>query len=92
MRELPTGTVTLLFAEIEESPQLQQQLGERYNTMQDECSGLLRDVFQKNHGHEVNTQDEVFFMAFARATDAVVATTAAQRALFTHSWPEGIVL
>jgi predicted ATPase/class 3 adenylate cyclase/DNA-binding CsgD family transcriptional regulator len=92
MRELPTGTVTLLFTDIEGSTRLLQQLGERYTSLLDVCRSLLRTAFFEFHGYEVDTQGDAFFVAFARATDAVAAAVAAQRALFTHAWPEGMTV
>src|SRR6516225_7240759 len=89
MRELPTGTVTLLFTDIEGSTRLLQQLGDRYATLQEACRSLLRTAFLEFDGHEVDTQGDSFFVAFARASDAVAAAVAAQRALANHSWPEG---
>src|SRR6266536_5914900 len=89
MRELPTGTVTLLFTDIEGSTRLLQQLGERYASVLSECRDLLRTTFSEHHGHEVDTQGDAFFVAFARASDAVAAAVDGQRALFTHAWPEG---
>ena len=53
---------------------------------------LLRHVFHAFDGHEVDTQGDAFFVAFARATDAVSAAVAVQRALFSHAWPEGVTL
>jgi class 3 adenylate cyclase len=90
MSILPTGTVTLLFTDIEGSTQLLQQLGERYASLLEECRHLLRVAFLEFGGHEIDTQGDAFFAAFARATDAITATVAAQRALFTHVWPEGV--
>ena len=90
MRELPTGTVTLLFTDIEGSTRLLQQLGERYAGVLEESRILLRTQFLANHGHEVDTQGDAFFVAFARATDAVAAAVAVQRALLTHAWPEAV--
>src|SRR5438552_2642264 len=53
MSELPAGTVTLLFTDIEGSTRLLQQLGERYANVLAECRELLRQVFAQYHGHEV---------------------------------------
>ncbi len=89
LRSLPTGTVTLLFTDIEGSTRLLQQLGDRYTDVLAECRSLLRAAFQDWGGHEVDTQGDAFFVAFARATDAVLAAVDAQRALATHTWPEG---
>src|SRR5437762_13715321 len=90
MPDLPTGTVTLLFTDIEGSTRLLQRLGEHYAAVLADCRHLLRTVFQQYHGHEVDTQGDAFFVAFARASDAVAAAVAAQRALFTHTWAEGV--
>src|SRR5438132_5162043 len=92
MRKLPTGTVTLLFTDIEGSTHLLQQLGERYAGLLDECRHLLRAAFLEFHGHEVDTQGDAFFFAFARATDAISAAVAVQRALTSHAWPEGVMV
>ncbi len=89
LRSLPTGTVTLLFTDIEGSTRLLQQLGDRYADVLAECRHLLRAAFQEWGGHEVDTQGDAFFVAFARATDAVLAAVDAQRALAAHPWPEG---
>jgi len=88
VRELPTGAVTLLFTDIEGSTRLLQQLGDRYADMLRECRHLLRKAFQLGHGYEVDTQGDAFFVVFERAVDAIASAIAAQRALFTTSWPD----
>jgi len=55
MPNLPRGTVTLLFTDIEGSTRLLQCLGERYPDVLAECRGLLRAAFHQHHGHEVDT-------------------------------------
>ncbi len=89
MRDLPGGTVTLLFTDIDGSTHLLQQLGKRYAEMLAECRHLLRAAFHRWAGHEVDTQGDAFFVAFARATDAVSAAVEMQRALAAHPWPDG---
>jgi len=90
MHELPTGTVTLLFTDMEGSTRLLQLLGKRYADVLAECRDLLRAAFQQHHGHEVDTQGDSFFVAFARATDGVSAAVTAQRALAGHAWPDQV--
>jgi predicted ATPase/class 3 adenylate cyclase/DNA-binding CsgD family transcriptional regulator len=92
MPDLPTGTVTMLFTDIEGSTRLQQQVGNRYADVLAECRHLLRTAFQQWGGHEVDTQGDAFFVAFARATDAAFAAIDAQRALATHPWSEGVAV
>src|SRR5688500_15214948 len=81
MPELPTGTVTFLFTDIEESTQLLGELGDRYGEVLAEHRRVLRDVFAGCEGVEVDTQGDAFFFAFARASDAVAAASEAHVAL-----------
>src|SRR6266516_4729247 len=54
-RELPTGTITLLFADMEGSTRLLQQLGDRYVSVLADYRQLLRAAFGQWRGHEVDT-------------------------------------
>ena len=89
MHHLPTGTVTLLFTDIEGSTNLLRQLGNHYADVLAEYRQALRAACQQWHGHEVDTQGDAFFAAFVRAIDALSAVADVQRALAAHSWPEG---
>jgi predicted ATPase/serine/threonine protein kinase/DNA-binding CsgD family transcriptional regulator len=91
-RNLPSGTVTLLFTDIEGSTRLLQRLGDSYAGVLAECRQLLRATFQEWNGREVDTQGDAFFIAFSRATDAVLAAVDVQRALSAHPWPEDVVV
>lgn len=73
MRELPSGTVTFLFTDMESSTRLLQELGDRYADVLAEHRRLAREVFSRHEGVEVDTQGDAFFVAFARARDAVAA-------------------
>src|SRR3989440_550460 len=90
--DFPTGTITLLFTDIEGSTLLLQHVGEQYSNVLAQCRQVLRTAFQRFHGHEVDTQGDAFFFAFARATDAVSAAVAAQRILASHTWPNQAVV
>jgi predicted ATPase len=81
MAELPTGTVTLLFTDIEGSTRLLQELGDRYADVLVEHRRVLRDVFRNHGGVEVDTQGDAFFYAFARTQAAASAADEAQHAL-----------
>jgi len=81
MSALPSGTVTFLFTDIEGSTRLLQELGDGYAEALAEHRRLLRQAFERHGGVEVDTQGDAFFVAFARATDAVAAAEEAQRAL-----------
>jgi hypothetical protein len=79
--ELPSGTVTFLFTDIEGSTRLLLDLGDRYADAHAEHRRLLRDALRRHGGVEVDTQGEAFFYAFVRASDAVAAAEAGRRAL-----------
>jgi predicted ATPase len=81
MAELPTGTLTLLFTDMEGSTRLLQQLGERYASVLADCRQMLRSAFAQWQGQEVDTQGDAFFVVFARASDAVGAAVDIQQAL-----------
>ncbi len=91
-RSLPTGTVSLLCTDVEGSTRLLNALGERYAEALAEHRRLLRAAFGEHRGCEVDTQGDAFFYAFPRAQDAVAGAVAAQRALASHVWPEGLPL
>lgn len=90
MRDLPTGTVTFLFLDIEGSTNLLQTLGEGYAALLETFRGLVRTIYQRHDGREVDTQGDAFFIAFSRASNAVNAAIEIQRALFEQEWPEQV--
>jgi YVTN family beta-propeller protein len=92
MPELPSGTVTFLFTDIEGSTALVKRLGPAYAEVLSEHQRIMREAFAANGGHEVDTQGDSFFVAFRRAKDAVGAAVAAQRDLAAHEWPDGVEL
>jgi predicted ATPase/class 3 adenylate cyclase len=92
MAELPTGTVTLLFSDIEGSTRLLERLGDRYVEVLGEHRRLLRAAFARFNGREVGTEGDAFFIAFDKASEAVAAAVAAQSALAAHPWPDGAVM
>jgi DNA-binding NarL/FixJ family response regulator/class 3 adenylate cyclase len=85
--ELPSGTVTFLFTDVEGSTRLLQRLGDDYAAALADHHQLLRAAFEENGGQEIDTQGDAFFFAFRRAKDAVGAALSGQRALAAHPWP-----
>jgi predicted ATPase/class 3 adenylate cyclase len=82
VRELPRGTVTFLFTDIEGSTRLLHELGaERYADALAEHRRVLREAFERHGGVEVDTQGDAFFVAFATAPGALEAAREAQREL-----------
>jgi YVTN family beta-propeller protein len=91
--ELPRGTVTFLFTDIEGSTKLLHAIGgASYHEVLTTHQRLLRDVFATHGGREIDTQGDSFFVAFQRAAEAVQAAIATQRALAGHDWPPGVAL
>lgn len=78
---LPHGTVTFLFSDIEGSTELSRRHGAAYGDLRAEHRRILREAFGAHRGHEVDAEGDAFFVVFERATDAVEAAVAAQRAL-----------
>ena len=71
--ELPIGTVTFLFTDIEGSTRLVLEHGPRYADLLDEHRRILREAFARHDGVEVDTQGDAFFVAFPSAAGAVAA-------------------
>jgi predicted ATPase/class 3 adenylate cyclase len=90
--ELPSGTVTLVFTDIEGSTRILRALGDRYGEALADHRRLFRQAVSTNGGKEVDSEGDAFFCAFHRASDAVAAAAAAQRAFATHRWPDGAAL
>ncbi|MDQ2951467.1 MAG: adenylate/guanylate cyclase domain-containing protein, partial [Chloroflexota bacterium] len=81
MSSLPTGSVTLLFTDIEGSTRLLQQSADRYSEMLAEHRRAIRTAVAAHRGVEVDTQGDAFLMAFSQARDAAAAAVDAQRSL-----------
>ena len=89
MSDLPQGTVTFAFTDIEGSTALLKQLTDGYGEVLAAHRRLVRDAFTAHGGVEIDTQGDAFFFAFVRARDAVAAAAKVQRSHVAHSWPPG---
>ena len=90
MAGLPSGTVTLLFSDIEGSTGLLRRLGPAYEALLTEHRRLLRVAFAGAGGEEVETRGDSFLVVFGSARAAVEGAVAAQRALAAHTWLDGV--
>ena len=79
--QLPTGAVTLLFTDVEGSTRLLREIGDAYAEALADHRRVVRRAVAAHGGVEVDTQGDAFFVAFARASEAVAAAMEAQRAL-----------
>src|SRR5262245_22768947 len=89
MSELPTGTVTFLFTDIEGSTRLLQELGDGYGPLQDRQASILRAAIDGGGGVEIRTEGDAFFAVFPTASGGLRAAVRAQRELASSPWPDG---
>ena len=89
---LPTGTVTMVFTDVEGSTALLSRLGIRYAEALDAHREVLRRAWGAHGGTEMGTEGDSFFVVFATAPEAVSAAAQAQRELAGYSWPGGEVV
>jgi predicted ATPase/class 3 adenylate cyclase len=87
---LPSGTVTMLFSDVEGSTRLLGRLGPAYGDLLSSQRRLLRNAFAAHQGTEMGTEGDSFFVVFASAVAAVRACAEGQRALAGHAWPQGM--
>ena len=92
MSPLPTGTLTLLFSDIEGSTSLLKGLGPRWGDALSAQRRILREAFAAHQGVEMGTEGDSFFVVFTSAQEALAAAIEAQRRLGGHDWPGGTAL
>ena len=85
---LPGGTVTFLFTDIEGSTQLWETHPEAMKAALARHDDLLRSVVEANHGQVIRTTGDGLHAVFASASEAVAAVVTAQRALHAEAWLE----
>jgi DNA-binding NarL/FixJ family response regulator/class 3 adenylate cyclase len=85
--KLPTGTVTFVFTDIEDSTGLVLELREAYGQVIADHRRLVRNAVEENRGHVVDSRGDEFFLVFADGQDAVAAAIAIQRGHEAHPWP-----
>lgn len=92
MTNPPTGTVTLLFTDIEGSTRLWEAHASAMRTALARHDALLRQCIEGHGGYVFKTGGDAFCSAFHTAPDAMAAALEAQRALHREPWPEGAKL
>ncbi len=89
MTTLPTGTVSLLFSDVEGSTLLLQRLGPAYAQAVDGQRQVQRKAWVEHGGTELGTEGDSFYVVFPTAEGAVKAAAQAQRELAAFEWPGG---
>ncbi len=92
MSDLPTGTLTFLFTDIEGSTRLLRYLGDSYREVIGRHHGILREAIASGDGSEVGTEGDAFFAVFPSPTRALATAVHAQRELSSTHWPENHVV
>ncbi len=87
---LPTGFVTLLMTDIEDSTALLHRLGDRYRDLLNDVRGILRAAVSRANGREIDARADEFFAVFERAVDAVEVAAAIQRRIGERTWPDDV--
>jgi predicted ATPase len=90
MADLPTGTVTFFFSDIEGSTRLLEALGDEYADLLARHRQIVRDAFARSAATEMGTEGDSFFAVIPSARDALVAAVDIQRAMAAEAWPEGV--
>ena len=90
--ELPGGTVTFAFTDIEDSTELLKRLGDGYGDLLTAHRRIMRETFSARDGIEIDTQGDAFFYVFPRARDAIGAAVDAQRAHASATWPHEVTV
>src|SRR3954470_9218907 len=87
MSSLPTGTVTLLFSDMEGSTRLLLRLGDAYADALSLQRRVLREAWQAHDGVELGTEGDSFCVAFATAREGLLAAVDGQQRLGAAAWP-----
>jgi class 3 adenylate cyclase len=87
--KLPTGQLTLLFADVEGSSLHVAALEDRYGPMLNAVRRIERAAVRTGGGFEVDARADEFFAVFRSAPAAVEAAIGIQRAMASHAWPDG---
>lgn len=83
----PTGTVTLVFSDIQGSTKAWESLGDRFEEALQRHNALVREAIAAHGGYEAKTEGDSFMVAFASSRDALAFCLAVQRSLATAAWP-----
>src|SRR6516162_2540691 len=89
VRGLPSGQVTFLLSDIEDSTGLLRLLEDKYANLLADVRRLLRRAVQRSGGREVEIRADELFAVFKRPSGALAAALAIQRRLGSRSWPAG---
>jgi predicted ATPase/DNA-binding SARP family transcriptional activator len=87
-RRLPTGTVTFLFTDVEQSTRMLGELGDHgYAEVLAEVRAIISAAVEDVAGVVFGSEGDALFCAFESASAAARAAIDAQRSIGDHRWP-----
>jgi class 3 adenylate cyclase len=89
-RNLPSGPVSFLMTDIEDSTGLLDRLGDGYGRLLAEVRGIQRTAVRQADGQEIDARADEYFAVFPRPLDAVAAAVAIQRRIQARTWPDAV--
>ena len=92
IRTLPSGFVTFLFSDIEDSTGLVRKLAENYEALLDDIRRMLRGAIRSAGGREVETRADEMTAVFEQAPAALDAALGMQRGIAARRWPDGVTV
>ncbi|MCY1033795.1 AAA family ATPase [Corallococcus sp. BB11-1] len=87
----PTGSVALVFTDIQGSTRLWERCGASMRDALELHDGVLRALLLGTGGYEVKSQGDAFMVAFASPVEAVHWCLRAQEALLHVGWPAALL-
>jgi predicted ATPase/class 3 adenylate cyclase len=92
--DLPLGTVSFLFSDIEGSTRMLQELGDAFRPVLERHNTIVHESAEKHRGRIVKNEGDGFFVAFQSALDAVSSAVEIQRQLASEEWssPQNVVV
>src|SRR4051794_36964903 len=84
---IPTGVVTLMFTDIQDSTSLWERMGDGFRPVLEQHNQIISERVRRWGGCEIKSHGDSFMVAFERGTDAVHCAVETQRALVEQPWP-----
>ena len=92
--DLPLGTVSFLFSDIEGSTRMLQELGDAFRPVLERHNTIVHEAANSHRGRIVKNEGDGFFVAFQSALDAVSSAVEIQRQLAAEDWesPQNVMV
>ena len=85
----PSGTVTLLFTDVESSTKLWEDHPSEMKEALERHDTIVREAIEAHGGYVFKTVGDAFCAAFEEPAPAILAAVAVQGRLGSEAWPPG---